>query len=173
MKLTERIIPFLYGEKGTGGFLHDEEDLIKRAFDRINQFFVGGNNSYDYKMTCFTPTTSCHAIRNFDPTVGGANYSGLYPYQIIYDFQDQNLMYQDFLTNNPTQSNFYGYPAVGNPNNHFDITPFEAIYCDQWNQHHISSYNLTVGNPIDYPTIKEYDGHPHIEIIHFWRNATT
>lgn len=35
------------------------------------------------------------------------------------------------------QSNFYGYPNLGNPTNYLDITPFEAIYCDEIIDPHI------------------------------------
>jgi hypothetical protein len=36
------------------------------------------------------------------------------------------------------KSNFYGYPNVGRPNDHFDITPFEAIYVDNEIDPHIN-----------------------------------
>lgn len=39
------------------------------------------------------------------------------------------------------QSNFYGYPNIGRPNDHFDITPFEAIYCDRQPDPHINLEN--------------------------------
>jgi hypothetical protein len=44
-------------------------------------------------------------------------------------------MYSQF---NSTQfSNTYGYPNLGHPNTHFNITPFEAIYCDIYTYEHI------------------------------------
>jgi hypothetical protein len=45
------------------------------------------------------------------------------------------LMYSQF---NSTQfSNTYGYPNLAHPNTHFNITPFEAIYCDIYTYEHI------------------------------------
>lgn len=35
------------------------------------------------------------------------------------------------------QSNYFGYPNLAHPNNHFNITPFEAIYCDPQTYQHI------------------------------------
>ena len=44
-------------------------------------------------------------------------------------------MYNQF---NSTQfSNTYGYPNLGHLSSHFNITPFEAIYCDIYTYEHI------------------------------------
>lgn len=61
------------------------------------------------------------------------------------DMQGLNLMYQNY-SDVPFQnhSNHFGYPHLGNPLNHFDITPFEAIYVDKQVHPHINfktSYN--------------------------------
>ena len=40
--------------------------------------------------------------------------------------QGLNLMFNEF--NSQTPSNYFGYPNLGRPNDHFDVTPFEAIY---------------------------------------------
>jgi hypothetical protein len=52
--------------------------------------------------------------------------------------QDLGLMYSTFegLQNNQ-KSNHFGYPNLGRPNDHFQVTPFEAIYIDDEIDAHI------------------------------------
>lgn len=50
------------------------------------------------------------------------------------------LMFNTFSfdPNNPNDySNYYGYPNLGRPNDHFEVTPFEAIYVDNKINPHI------------------------------------
>lgn len=49
---------------------------------------------------------------------------------------DLKLMYNQFGTGNP-QSDYYGYPNIGRPDDHFKVTPFEAIYIDTKIDSHI------------------------------------
>jgi hypothetical protein len=52
--------------------------------------------------------------------------------------KDQGLMYNTFGFNpNLDKSNTYGYPNLGQPSDHFNITPFEALYCDIYTYEHI------------------------------------
>jgi hypothetical protein len=56
-------------------------------------------------------------------------------------------MYNQF---NSTQfSNTYGYPNLGHPNAHFNITPFEAIYCDIYTSEHIKLHASVDENNYD------------------------
>lgn len=52
--------------------------------------------------------------------------------------QDMGLMFNNYsdLQNN-IRSNHYGYPNLGRPNDHFQVTPFEAIYIDNKINPHI------------------------------------
>ena len=60
------------------------------------------------------------------------------------------LMYESYSdlnnTPNPIQSNHYGYPNLGRPNDHFDVTPFEAIAIDNEVDPHIVLKNSNVNN---------------------------
>ena len=49
--------------------------------------------------------------------------------------QGLNLMFNEF--NSQTPSNYFGYPNLGRPNDHFDVTPFEAIYVGERIHAHI------------------------------------
>ena len=45
------------------------------------------------------------------------------------DMQGLNLMFNNYDDlNDNISSNYFGYPNLGRPNDHFDVTPFEAIY---------------------------------------------
>src|SRR5690554_118141 len=47
------------------------------------------------------------------------------------------------------QSNYFGYPNLAHPNNHFDITPFEAIYCDPFTAEHIKMQKSVDNDNLD------------------------
>lgn len=55
------------------------------------------------------------------------------------DMQSLGLMYDQYNAQN--QSNNFGYPHIGRPNDHFSITPFEAIYVDDQPDLHIRLNN--------------------------------
>jgi hypothetical protein len=57
---------------------------------------------------------------------------------LYYNLKDEGLMYQSNydLTFN-IKSDTYGYPNLAHPSNHFNITPFEAVYCDPQTYQHI------------------------------------
>ena len=51
--------------------------------------------------------------------------------------QGLNLMFNEFNFNPNNPSNYFGYPNLGRPNDHFDVTPFEAIYVGERIHAHI------------------------------------
>lgn len=53
--------------------------------------------------------------------------------------QQMGLMFtdRDHLIPNQDESNHFGYPNLGRPNDHFQVTPFEAIYVDKKINPHI------------------------------------
>jgi hypothetical protein len=130
-----------------GGFLYDKDDMQKKIFSLLDFYFApeAFEHIHNYLPNSFTPIVATHAIRNFDLTPSHPNYNPNYPYQVIYDFQDEFLMFNTFDLS--AQSNFYGYPVLGHPADHFSITPFEALYCDEWNQTHISSLDAVLTSP--------------------------
>jgi hypothetical protein len=90
-----------------------------------------GNQQYDKEMS-FMPLVSALAI---NPTEWGNG-------QLYYNLQDEGLMYQIYDYNPVTdKSEIYGYPHLGHPTNHFTITPFEAVYADDFNWDHIVMSN--------------------------------
>ena len=54
------------------------------------------------------------------------------------DIHSLDLLYQNSSNlSNGVKSRHFGYPNLGRPNDHFDITPFEAIYVDEEIDPHI------------------------------------
>ncbi len=54
------------------------------------------------------------------------------------NMHDLGLMYNSFYNlQNDIKSNYYGFPNLGRPNDHFQVTPFEAIYVDNKINPHI------------------------------------
>lgn len=69
------------------------------------------------------------------------------------NMQSLGLMYNKFdIVNNP-QSDHYGYPNLGRPNDHFEVTPFEAIYVDNNIDPHI---NLKDRNQVDLTELNNF-----------------
>jgi hypothetical protein len=56
---------------------------------------------------------------------------------LYYNLKDEGLMYQKLTDIPNNKSDLYGYPNLGYPSNHFNITPFEALYCDPQTYEHI------------------------------------
>jgi hypothetical protein len=70
------------------------------------------------------------------------------------NIQNLGLMYNKLNYNPVTDlSNHFGYPNLGRPNDHFAITPFEAIYVGEHIYPHI---NLKNANPIDIDAINDF-----------------
>lgn len=84
----------------------------------------------------FTPTILTHDIRNFDPSLTGG--------RLNYDMKAEGLMYDNLMDadiGNPNDaSSFYGYPHLAHPQDHYDYTPFDAVFAwDEVNTVHIQS----------------------------------
>lgn len=63
--------------------------------------------------------------------------------------QDLGLMFVDrnHIIPNQDENDNYGYPNLGRPNDHFQVTPFEAIYIDNQINPHIDMSGI--GNEVD------------------------
>lgn len=136
-----------------GGFLEGGDDILKKVMDKVHDKL--SNNvaqTYEYRTTSFTPVISCLDIRNFTPT----------NFQLHWDLQSNELLYYGFdeITGIELQSDFFGYPWIGHPTNHFAITPFEAIYADEFNETHIGSFSTSAVNGA-YPSASTLSNAPH------------
>lgn len=53
------------------------------------------------------------------------------------NMQGLNLMFNEFNFDPDFPSNYFGYPHLGRPNDHFEVTPFEGIYVGEKIHPHI------------------------------------
>lgn len=77
---------------------------------------------------------------NFLPMVSalGINPTRWQYNNLYYNLKDEGLMYNKFdYTVGVDESDLFGYPNLAHPGNHFNITPFEALYCDPQTYEHI------------------------------------
>jgi hypothetical protein len=78
-----------------------------------------------------------------------------------YDLWENDLLKFEFQSDD--QGN-WGYPVLGNPLDHYEVTPFQAIYADEFNQTHISSYTPTVNGV---PTTNDFSSAQQPDINDF------
>lgn len=144
-------------DKSPGGFLSGDNNLIFKVMDKaysggvINGSPDSGGGASQFRATSFTPVVSSLDIEPSEYTSSSR--------QFHYDLQDEGLMRFEF--NNQIPNDFYGYPVLGHPTNHYDITPFQAIYADEFNETHVSSFVPTaISNGL--PTAWNNSVHPKI-----------
>ena len=96
--------------------------------------FYSGIRHYKEEMS-FMPLVSALAI---NPAIWQNN-------NLYYNLQDEDLFIVEINQQGvETITDRYGYPHLGHPTSHFDITPFEAVYADNFNWDHI-----VMGNTLD------------------------
>lgn len=82
----------------------------------------------------FAPTLYTHDVRIFNIDLNGG--------KLNFNFKEAGLNYiteQTAIGNDPlTASNFYGYPHLYYPGNHYDVTPFDALFTFDQNTIHLA-----------------------------------
>lgn len=111
-----------------GGYKDEFYDKMTGAVRvlRLGTFGMGQKH-YDNHMS-FLPMVSALAINKDLWQLGNLHYN----------LKDEGLMYktsQDIINQN--KSDTYGYPNLALPTDHFNVTPFEAVYCDPQTYEHI------------------------------------
>ncbi|MNK12807.1 hypothetical protein D3C87_308840 [compost metagenome] len=102
----------------SGSFMNGISNFVEVAdwaYFPLFQLWTG-RNRYTHKPV----VTALGINKNLWPSNGS----------MTVNVQDLGLMYNQFDIVNIPQSNYYGYPNLGRPNDHFQLTPFEAIYID-------------------------------------------
>jgi len=83
-----------------------------------------GQKHYDNHVS-FLPLVSALAI---NPDIWQNN-------NLFYNVKNEGLMFNEFNSN--VQSDLFGYSNLAHSSTHFQITPFEAMYCDPQTYEHI------------------------------------
>lgn len=101
---------------------------------RLGAFGIGYNEYQDGKHISFLPLVSALGI---NPTIWSPN-------NLFYNVKEEGLMFNQFNSN--VKSETFGYPNLGNFSNHFNVTPFEAVYCDPQTYEHIKMIETFIEN---------------------------
>lgn len=105
--------------KGTGNMI----SIVDWTYFPVSQIF-NGKNYFSHKSVL----TALGINKNLWPANGTH----------ILNMQNMGLMFSGYQPNGQLLlSDHFGYPHLGNPSNHFQITPFEAIYVDNKIDPHI------------------------------------
>lgn len=115
-------------DNAPGGIIFIEQNPIIAINNELQSELTGAPDILQDHLFSFTPTVLTHDVKNLNAHVVDG-----YP---NYNFKENKLMYDDeffAIINNPSfASNFYGYPHLGYPSNHYDYVPFDALFC--WNE---------------------------------------
>ncbi len=121
-------------DNAPGGIIFIEQNPI---IEINNQFSAQLPLSPDIKeqlLYAFTPTVLTHDVKDLNSSLNNG-----YP---DYNFKIHKLMYDTEITaavNDPDDaSNYYGYPHLGYPFNHYDYTVFDALFCWDENTEHLT-----------------------------------
>jgi len=110
-----------------GGYKDNFLDKIGGPIPILRSSTYGIGTQYYDKSVMFLPLVSALGI---NPSVWQNN-------NLYYNLQDQHMFYSGYSNGQLVQTDIYGYPHLGHPTNHFNITPFEAVYADKFAWDHI------------------------------------
>lgn len=122
-------------DNAPGGIFPIEQNPMKDIIDVFDsEIDIGSLDIALKSQFSFTPTIFTHDVKNL---------AGILDYGYLnYNFKGQKLMYDDEiianLNNQAMASNFYGYPHLGYPSFHYDITPFDALFTFNENTEHVT-----------------------------------
>ncbi len=113
---------------------------ILRSSEVLNGLGMILGTKHYTKHISFMPTVSALGI---NPGIWQNN-------NLYYNLKDEGLMYQSkFDYDNDIRSDLFGYPNLAHPTNHFQITPFEAVYCDPQTYQHIKMQQSVSDDGLD------------------------
>lgn len=111
-------------DNAAGGMMFIKENPLNQALNFMDIETFGKPDSLYFTNFCFTPTVFTHCISDFSQqTVNG---------YIKYNLREQGLMFttpdsaQMFWDEGANQ--YFGYPHLKYPENHYSLTPFDAIF---------------------------------------------
>jgi hypothetical protein len=104
---------------------------------RSSTYYIG--TQYYDKHLSFMPLVSALAI---NPNIWANN-------NLFYNLKDNGLMFQTSTDIPTNKSDIFGYPHLAHPTNHFNITPFEAVYADLYTYDHIKMKESCENDDLD------------------------
>lgn len=122
-------------DNAPGGIIFIEQNPIIDINDQFdNQLALNPDIKEEY-LYSFTPTVLTHDVKDLSSSLNNG-----YP---DYSFKEHFLMFNNENSvnyNNPiiSSSNYFGYPHLGYPGNHYDYTVFDALFCWDENTEHLT-----------------------------------
>ena len=112
-----------------GGYKNNFYDKVGGPVLILKSSTFGIGTKYYHKKVSFLPLVSALAI---NPNIWQNN-------NLHYNLQtnDMFIIGTDPQTGGDIVTDNYGYPHLGHPSDHFNITPFEAVYADDHTYDHI------------------------------------
>lgn len=122
-------------DNAPGGIIFIESNPLVAANKVMNFQLHGQPLIENMSLFSFTPTVLTHDIKNFDAFADGKQG------YMDYNFKEKDLNYdhENAVGNPADASNTIGYPHLGYPSNHYDITPFDALFTWDQNTVHVTS----------------------------------
>ncbi|MNU69210.1 hypothetical protein D3C71_585930 [compost metagenome] len=122
-------------DNAPGGIIFIEQNPIVEINEQFNAQLTGNPDINVGHLYSFTPTVLTHDVKDLNSSLNNG-----YP---DYNFKEHFLMFDDENSvnyNNPIihSSNYYGYPHLGYPGNHYDYTVFDALFCWDENTEHLT-----------------------------------
>jgi len=119
-------------DNAPGGTIFVNNNPLDNVIDITKLVYTGSADIANYSQYSFTPTILTHDIKTFDPFAnGGQGY-------MDFNFQLENLNY----VSEDDASNFTYSNTVGYPNNHYDITSFDALFTWDTNTEHVTGSKI-------------------------------
>lgn len=135
-------------DNAPGGAMFNKANPMLPIMLQMKKMTGGTPDTYNRYQFCFTPTIFTHDIKNYSAFNNG--------HRLHYDFKEEGLMFQHVndILDNDLASNFYGYPHLKHPNNHYtDYTPFDAIFTWSKNTVHIRSTEVALITNVNHDDI--------------------
>lgn len=121
-------------DNAPGGIIFIEQNPIIEINNQLQSELTGAPDIEQNYLFSFTPTVLTHDVKDLSSSLNNG-YTD-------YNFKTRKLMYDDEYFANldipANASNYYGYPHLGYPGNHYDYTVFDALFCWDENTEHLT-----------------------------------
>ncbi len=115
-------------DNAPGGIIFIDQNPIININNELQSELTGAPDIIKDHLFSFTPTVLTHDVKDLNSSLNNG-----YP---DYNFKVHKLMYDHEISANSNDpdnaSNYFGYPHLGYPGNHYDYTVFDALF--SWNE---------------------------------------
>jgi hypothetical protein len=120
-------------DNAPGGIIFIEQNPLLTINDELQSELSGAPDIIENYLFSFTPTILTHDVKNAGPYIVNG-----YP---MYNFKTQGLLYDHentaALGNPQSASDYFGYPHLAFPEQHYAIVPFDALFTWTRNTEHL------------------------------------